>query len=432
MSKILSYFFLFISICAYSQNDSILKYTDFTSVEFALGKTIPINEGFPELNLNKTLFLSFGKTNLEKKDEWVYRLRYPRTGISFALTNYGNPEYMGYSLSVLSFIEYDLLRKHLKGLTMQMGGGASYFTYNYKNLSYAYNNAPQNNNRAISTKITWSFKVFLYYALLKNKQATWKVGLGLFHQSNGHTNLPNDALNTAFISITRQNYYNEKKPVFNNDEGFITKKYSKSSNYYFDFRFGLGINVLTEDINDRSGVYTISGSLGKIFNNIIKVGFGFHYRIYGNYYKYIENEGELVIDEYPHFMETPLKYASNYGAFVNFELLLGHIGLDVTFGYNIYKPFYKVDYQLQKGFYWEFTDENGNTEPVYILGELGSSYKKKEAIYLRAGLKYYLINNEKKPKNNFYLGAHINSNFGEADFSEFSMGYIHNFGFKQK
>jgi hypothetical protein len=313
---------------------------------------------------------------------------------------------------------------------MQMAGGASYFTYNYKNLPYAYNNAPENNNRAISTKITWAFKMFIYYSFLENKNATWKAGLGLFHQSNGHTSLPNDALNTAFFSVTRQNHYNDKKPVFSTDEKFIVKEYSKSSNYYIDFRFGLGVSVLTEETNDRNGVYTIAGSFGKTFNNIFKIGLGFHYRIYGNYYKYIEDEGELVVDEYPHFMEAPLKYVSNFGTFVNFELLLGHIGLDGTFGYNIYKPFYEVDYQLQKGFYWEFTDEDGNTEPVYVLGELGSSYKKKKAFFLRVGLKYYIINNEKKPKNNFYIGAHINSNFGEADFSEFSMGYIYNFGFK--
>ena len=350
MRKILSYLFLFISICAYSQNDSISIYTDFTAVEFALGKTLPTNTGFPELNLNKTLFLSFGKTNLERTDEWAYRLRFPRTGMSFALTNFGNPEYMGYSLSVNSFIEYDLFKRLLKGLTMQMAGGVSYFTYTYKDLPYAYNNDPENNNRAISTKLTWSFKMFFYYAFLKTNKATWKAGLGLFHQSNGHTSLPNDALNTAFISITRENYYNESKPIYKKEEGFITKEYPKSSNYYFDFRSGLGVNVLTEEENDRNGVYTIAGSLGKTYNNIIKIGLGFHYRIYGNYYKYIKDEGALVVDEYPHFMEDPLKYASNYGVFINSELLLGHFGIEIIIGYNIYKPFYEVDYQYKRVF----------------------------------------------------------------------------------
>lgn len=423
---------MLIPICVYSQKDSIPIYTNFTTAEFALGKTIPTNPGFPELKLNKTMFLSFGKTNLEKKDQWAYRLRYPRTGMSFALTNFGNPEYMGYSLSVLSFIEYDLFKRHLKGLSMQMGGGASYFTYNYKDLPFAYNNFPENNNRAISTKLTWSFKMYFNYVFFKTKKATWKAGIGLLHQSNGHTNLPNDALNSVLVSVSRQNYYNENKPVYHTDDNFITKELHKSSNYYFGIRYGLGVNVLSEELNDRNGVYTISGSVGKTFNTIFKLGFGFYYRFYENYYKYIKDEGELVVDEYPHFIDAPVKYASNYGAFVNFEILLGHIGLDVTLGYNIYKPFYEVDYQLQKGFQWEFSYEDGTSEFVYVLGELGPSYKNKKIFSSRAGLNYYIINNEKKPKNNVYIGVHINSNFGEADFSEFSIGYIHNFAFKTK
>ena len=187
--------------------------------------------------------------------------------------------------------------------------------------------------------------------------------------------------------------------------------------------------MLSEEYNDRNGVYSVSGGFGKTFNNTFKLGLGFHYRIYGNYYNYIKDEGELVIDEYTHFMDDPLKYASNYGAFVNFEILLGHIGLEATIGYNFYKPFYEVDYQLQQGFYWDPANDD-SSEFVYIYRELNSSYELKNAIYARAGLKYYIINNEKKPKNNFYIGAHINSNLGEADFSELSFGYIHNFGFK--
>ena len=431
MAKKITYFLVLITYTVLAQQkDSIPNFSNFTTVEFALGKTMSTNSGFPELNLNKTLFLSFGNTNKNRTDEWAYRLRYPRTGMSFALTNYGNPEYMGYSFSAFSFIEYDLLKKFFKGLTMQMGGGASYFTYNYKDLPYAFNNYPENNNRAISTKVTWAFKMWFNYAFINNEKATWKAGFGIFHQSNGHTNLPNDALNTIMFSVSRQNFYNYKKTKIKKEEDFIIKEYSKSSNYYFDFRFGLGVSVLSEEFNDRNGVYSVSGGFGKTFNNTFKLGLGFHYRVYGNYYKYIEDEGELVVDEYPHFMDDPIKYASNYGAFINFEILLGHIGLEAVIGYNFYKPFYELDYQLQQGFNWEFFEDDGSSEFVYIYGELGSSYELKNAIYARAGLKYYIINNEKKPKNNFYIGAHINSNLGEADFSELSFGYIHNFGFK--
>ncbi len=43
------------------------------------------------------------------------------------------------------------------------------------------------------------------------------------------------------------------------------------------------------------------------------------------------------------------------------------------------------------------------------------------------GLKLYMINTAKKPKHNVYISAHINTNFGQADFSEASLGYVYNF-----
>jgi len=340
---------LLFTSCIYSQqNDSIQKYSNYTLAEFQLGNTQESNSGFPKTKLQKALVLQFGNYQHDNDQEWAYRLKYPNTGISFTITDYGNKEYIGYSTTVLPYLEYGMFKRKIDGLKMNIGIGVSHFTNNYDSIPYAFNSYQENTNRAISTKFSWAFKAFFYYDIFKKEQSNWRVGAGYFHQSNGHTSLPNDALNTAFISITRENYYNESKPIYKKEEGFITKEYPKSSNYYFDFRSGLGVNVLTEEENDRNGVYTIAGSLGKTYNNIIKIGLGFHYRIYGNYYKYIKDEGALVVDEYPHFMEDPLKYASNYGVFINSELLLGHFGIEIIIGYNIYKPFYEVDYQYKR------------------------------------------------------------------------------------
>ncbi len=432
MTRFFTFIFLLFSLCSYSQKDFTSSYSNFVNFEFALGETFPTNTGFPELKLHKSLFLSLGKTNLDNTDEWAYRLRYPRTGLTIALTDYGNPKYMGYSFSVLSFIEYDLLKSILKGLSMQVGIGASYYTYTYKNLPYAFNNAPENNSRAVSTKVTWAYKMFLNYAFIKNKKATWKAGIGIYHQSNGHTSLPNDGLNSVLASVSMQNHYNSKKSIFNTDTDFIKNEYPKSSYYYFDFRYGQGVNVLSEELNDRNGVYSVAGSFGKIINKTFKIGIGFQYRIYGNYYNYIKDEGELVVEEYAYFIDAPFKYASNYGVFVTSELLLGHIGIEVNIGYNLYKPFYEVDFQLHQGFNWEVFHDDGTSEFVYILGELDSSYEIKKIISSRVGLKYYLFSNEKTPKNNVFIGAHINTNLGQADFTELSFGYVHSFGIKTK
>ena len=48
------------------------------------------------------------------------------------------------------------------------------------------------------------------------------------------------------------------------------------------------------------------------------------------------------------------------------------------------------------------------------------------------GLKYYLIGTTKVPKNNLYLGFHINANLGQADFTELSLGYVYSFNFMNR
>jgi hypothetical protein len=118
--------------------------------------------------------------------------------------------------------------------------------------------------------------------------------------------------------------------------------------------------------------------------------------------------------------------------FVTSELYLGHVGIEVDLGYNIYKPFYEVEWKLQQGFYWDFYNSDGTYETRYVYGELNSKYQLKKSILTRLGLKYYLFNNNEHPKHNLFLGATLNANLGQADFTEFNFGYIYRFGLKSK
>jgi len=87
-------------------------------------------------------------------------------------------------------------------------------------------------------------------------------------------------------------------------------------------------------------------------------------------------------------------------------VLLGNFGIDLEGGLNLYKPFYKTHYELQKS-------------------QNETKFKLKNLFLGRLGLKLYAINTKNKPKNNFYLAVHINSNLNQADFSELSIGFTH-------
>ncbi len=421
MRKILCVALLFKGMILFAQQkDSLSHYTHFTTTELLVGKTFDSNTNFPKTNLHKTLFLNFGKNSEYSKEEWAYRLGYPKTGMSFALTNYGNAKELGYSVTAMPFIRFNLQKKKRR-FSMLVGMGATYLTKKYDSLPYIFNNYPKVVNRSNRTRLNWSFRLFFYYRFLQLQKSNWRVGFGYFHQSNGHTKLPNQGINSVVMSLSREVNYTSgiKKPPH-----LSTTNFSKSSYWFLRLRSGVGQHVLAEYLNARKGVYTTSLSGGKVFNNTLRLSIGAYYRKYDSYYDYIKNKGELVMEEYAYMIENPLQYSSSYGAFIEGELLLGHLSFGIMLGYNFYKPFYEVQWRLAEGFYWQLT----NGEVLWIEGELNKSYALKKQIASRLGISYYLLNNNKAPKHNVFIGAYLNANLGQADFSELSIGYVYKFG----
>ena len=432
MSKIITLIFLITTIFGQAQKkDSIPIYNKFTTTELQLGLTLPSNKGFPETGLQKSISLHFGKHHINNNIEWVYRLKNPTTGMSFTITDYANKEYIGYSASMMPFVEFRMFKKKIKGLNFNVSLGVSYFTKSYAGTIFSLNNPIENNNTAISTKITWSFKSFFYYNFIRNRKNNWRLGVGYFHHSNGHTKFPNQGLNSFLFSISKQSNYNLNSPKTLKDPKTPISNIENSLQQFFTIRTGAGLNFLSYNFNNQKGVFTVAPSYGLIFNNTFKIGIGFFYRFYEHYYQYIKNNEEIVVDQYTHFQNNPIKYSSCIGLFISSELFLGNIGMEFDMGYNLYKPFYEVDWKLN-GFYWDFINDNGTVETMYLERELTTTYHLKHAILFRIGLKYYLINTIKNPKSNIFIGVNLNTNLGQADFTELNFGYVYRFGLKSK
>ena len=189
------------------QKDTIPYRSNFTTTELLLGTTLPSNKGFPETGLQKSISLHFGKYQLKNTEEWAYRLKYTTTGMSFAITDYANKEYIGYSASMMPFIEFGMFKKKIKGLNFNVSIGVSYFTKSYTGTTFSLNNPIENNNNAVSTKVTWSLKSFFYYDFLRSNNNNWRLGVGYFHHSNGHTKFPNQGLNSFLFSVSKQSNY---------------------------------------------------------------------------------------------------------------------------------------------------------------------------------------------------------------------------------
>jgi len=408
-----TYFYLFTFFIGAQINGQVSDQQNedffFITPEILIGKTMEANTFFPKTNLQKGFFLNLGKTNNSNEKEWAYRLGNPKTGISLGITDFGNREKVGLAYTLMPFVEFGLFKKKSKRFNLHIAFGASYLDTQFDPDSNPF-------NKAITTKINWSYRSFLYYDLIQKNKINWRLGLGYLHHSNGHTRLPNQGLNSFLLSISSEI---NAKPVASEISDFSQKpERERTSQLYFSIRGGIGQNVLSEVFNDKKEVYSGAFAVGKIINKTFKYGGGFYYRFYEHYYDYIKNDGELVVEQFPFFKDNPVRYASNYGVFGTAELFLGHVGMEFEIGFNISKPFYKIDWQLSQG-------ETYND--VYVPAELDWYYEIKRTISSRMGLKLYLINTNKAPKNNLFLSAHINANLGQADFSELSLGYVHRF-----
>ena len=159
-------------------------FTRFFTAEFLAGITAEANEGFPDRGLQKNVFVHFGTYTDAVPQEWAYRLNHPKVGMSLGVSEFGNYEALGLAITAMPIAEFSLFSSTKRRFSLLTGMGVSYFTEQFDPLSNP-------DNQAVTTDLTWAFRVFLKYRFLQSKRIDWHLGAGFFHHSNGHTRLPN-------------------------------------------------------------------------------------------------------------------------------------------------------------------------------------------------------------------------------------------------
>jgi len=390
MKKVL--FFLFITISSFSQENK--KSTNTIRPELLIGKSIPSYELFTGKRPQIVLGASYEYKNNDKSVEWQSILNYPTTGVGLFYTNYGT-SIKGQSISLIPFIEFHPTKNHK--WSTKFGMGATYFDTKYH---------PTDNpkNKAVSSDFTWAIQGFAYYDTQLKNSFDLRLGLGVFHHSNGHTKLPNEGLNSALLSVSTT--FDLKNKPSNDNSIFDKSTIKKYGDYFYSLRSGIGTQAFLTENSALKPIYTASISGGVFYKNIIKLSLGVNYRFYQHYYDYITENKTTP------YIESPISNSSNIYLSLGAEVLLGNVGIDWEGGLNLYKPFYRTHYELQKS-------------------QNETKLKLKKLFLGRLGLKLYAINTKNKPKNNFYFAAHINSNLSQADFSELSIGFVHRFKKKE-
>ena len=376
---------LYSFVCLGQIDSGKLCHSFFIETEILAGKIAPNYEPYPPSTIKENMVLDFGVSNIDNKP-WSKYYNHPDAGISVAFSQLGNPSIFGNEIDVVPFITFNATRRLKKTWFFKIGIGASYFTRHFDSVSN-----PENS--AIGSSITWAFKLFIYRSLWVTKNFNFRICGGYCHSSDGHTQLPNLGLNSALLGISAQFNKHPADPDFLYSEKTTEKS---PDDYFMQLRTGIGMHVRGSPFGPldgpKYGVFSTAVSGGIIFKKHIKVRTGFTYRDYG---KLMDYTGQ----PYSTWQSSNIFFS------LGCEFLVGHFGLDIEGGINLYKPFYHHFYE----------DYEGSTASTF--------YFLKSMFPMRLGLNYYLINPLKNTRFNVFFGADIDANFGQADFSELNLGY---------
>ncbi len=382
----------FQTLSAYSQSLSSIQ---FIEPEVKFGKIVPTNTFIPKTHIQQRFGLNIGKLNLGGNDSWQSFYNYPNTGITLEYAKLGLDSMFGNAVSVLPYIEFRLGQKIPKSFSFHVGLGASYFDTPFDSIKNP-------TNKAVGSHVTWAFQLFGYQNIYTNNRLILRLGGGYMHNSNGHTKLPNFGLNSAALSLSAQFLHAQSEVSIL--EELPNHPSNLSRNFGLEFRQGLGFQAFGGTAAPIGGnirqVFSSELSVSVFFRRYFKFYGGFAFRYYQNFYDY------LIENQINKLSNRPKLNASSFYFFLGTEFLIGHVGLDIQGGLTIFKPFYK-----------KFDSVYQHSKPFdYWLKYLFPS---------RMGLKFYLFNTQYLPKNNVWIGAHIAANFGEADFTEISFGFVH-------
>ena len=174
--------------------------------EVLVGPHMHIYSRYPETDLTKTFFLSFGQYNSADSKAWAKFYWEPFTGISASITDFGNHDVFGYGVSLLPYISLHTRRLDRPAWHVRFGMGATYY-------SRFFDSENNPTNKSVGGRFSWGFQWGFYRDLIVREKMRIQIGGSWLHGSNGHTRLPNFGINTLSFGVKAQFYRQARKLV---------------------------------------------------------------------------------------------------------------------------------------------------------------------------------------------------------------------------
>ena len=357
--------------------------------QYAIGTVAPVYPQFPKKTFSQAFELHVGYQTTGTR-VWHRLFNYPRMGLSFIFQDLGNERVLGHQFSVVPTVYFSTAHREKSKVYAEIryGLGVAYFSNPYDSLRNP-------DNKGASSRFTWQFTLGANLRWNIDKRTSLQIGGVWYHASNSHTQLPNVGVNNFALYAGILTYPFGQMPRRHHLD---TMKLDHR--WHFNIQVGVGMHKRGSAFGPVHGtlypVYTLSLYTNKRLGKLFQFKFGAIYRYYPMYQSFLADYNIAG-------GASPLR-SSSFIFFVGNEFMLGRIALNIEVGVNIYKPAYETFYN---------TFEKASKFTYYT----------KQYIATRFGFNYYLLDPDKHPRNNAFVGAGVSANFGQAEFLEFNLGY---------
>ncbi|MDO9510850.1 MAG: acyloxyacyl hydrolase [Bacteroidales bacterium] len=320
------------------------------------------------------------KSNGEKP--WHHYYKFPETGLKIIFGTPGNSDILGNMTAVLPQISFQYNDWQKNQLFIKLATGIAWFSKPYHYLDNP-------DNTLIGSAFTNLSSIHLSYVHKLNESWAINAGFGLFHYSNGHTQIPNVGMNIPII---------ETGIRYTSNPGAIRHKIQsdtilKNEAWFANFKLVGGWHEMGATTQPTHGikypVYGLGIGINKNSGRINRWYLGLDCNYYTSFRDFITHQ-EI-------FEDNTFMNSSSMILYAGHEFIIGHLGLDTQAGIYLWNPLVKKLYAS--------TD---------FLKTISSN---------KLGINYYLFAPEKNIFN-LYFGLHIKANFGQADFIEFTTGVV--------
>jgi len=259
-------------------------------------------------------------------EQWRLFYNFPNYGFTFNYKSYGNPDVLGDSYSMTSFLQLSFLKKHrVFDLGFKGFAGFGYFTKTY--------DAEINpSNKAISAHLNISAEARLY-TKVRIEPFYFEYSYGLNHFSNGLIKAPNLGIN-----LLNNNFAlgYEFEGQLKKDKAALPEKPKLIKNEFWGF-----VSTGFKEVDGQDKKYMFSSfsvNYSKQISVINKMGLGIDFL----------NDPSLTslaYQEYHYLGESDLDF--RYGINFHNEFMMGPTGLFMAYGFY----FRESEYYVSRGYY---------------------------------------------------------------------------------